>query len=202
MNEDEILVSLPEEEPLDKFRDLNSGRKVKWDERVELIKKEFPSVVNLDWGKVFSADPGVMGRLVNDILKVDLADPGRPGKRPSIEEGAASNRLRQLQGDDYTVLPFCDAFRILAGERSSRGLANRLDTSHTVVNRLLRGLDSPSASIMEKAAKIFKKDPSYFVEYRLLYVIGIMYRKLETNPEATVGFYKKINPNEGGGRFG
>lgn len=197
---DEILVSLPEEEPLDKFREMNT-RKVKWDERVALIKKEFPAVVNLDWGKVFSADPGVMGRLVNDILKVDLADPGRPGKRPSIEQNAASDRLRQLQGDDYTVLPFHDAFRILANGRSTRGLAMKLETSHTAVNRLIRGIDSPTAAVMERAAKIFKKDPSYFVEYRLLYVIGVMYRKLETNPEATVGFYKKINPREGGARF-
>lgn len=190
--EEDFLVVLPPAEPLDSFREMNVRPKVKWDERVDLIKKEFPSVVNLDWAKLFDADPMIMGRLVNDILKVDLADRGRPGKRPAIEQEAASDRLRQLSGEDYTMLPFHEAFRILANGRSSRGLAARLAVSHTAVNRLMRGMDSPSAAVMEKTAKVFKKDPGYFVEYRLIYIFGMLYRKLEVNPEATVGFYMKM----------
>lgn len=193
MRDEDILVSLPDEQPIDKFRELN-GRKVKWDERVDLIRKEFPSVVNLDWERLFAADPMIMGRLVNDILKVDLADRGRPGKRPSIGQEVASDRFRQIQGEDYTSSPFPEAFRVLKESRgfSSRGLASRLEISHTAVNRLLHGTDQPTAVIMEKSAKIFKKEPAYFAEYRLLYVIGVLARKLEANPEATVGFYKKL----------
>jgi hypothetical protein len=192
---DDMIVSLPEADRLDKFRELNANpTKVKWDERVDLIRKEFPSTVNLDWERLFAADSAIMGRLVNDILKVDLADRGRPGKRPSIEERAASDRLRQLQGDDYSTLPFAESFRVLADHHhySTRGLANRLDISHTAVNRLMRGLDSPSIRVIERTAIVFKKDPSYFAEYRLLYVFGVLYRKMELNPEATVGFYRKL----------
>lgn len=192
MSDDFLVVETPEskEEKLEKFREVN-GRKIRWDSRVELIKKEFPSVVKLDWQKVFREDVGILGHILNDIMKVDLAEPGKPGKRPSVDPKQASDRLRQIQGEDFTMMPFTEAFKMLVGDLSIRGLAAKTKLDRNVIYRLLHGAP-PTASEMECVARAFKKEPGFFVEYRLSYLFGVLYRKMEVNPEATVGFYRKV----------
>lgn len=192
MSDEFVLVPVEEtkEDKLDKFREANT-RKIPWDNRVEMIKKEFPTVVNLDWHKVFREDTGILGHLLNDIMKVDLAEPGKPGKRPSIDPKRASERFRQIAGDDFTMLPFTEAFHVLIGDRSIRNVAAKTGLDRNAVYRLMKG-GSPTATEMEKVAVAFKKEPGYFVEYRLSYLFGILYRKMETAPEATVGFYRKV----------
>jgi hypothetical protein len=192
MSEEFLVVQTPEtnEDKLDKFKDVNT-RKIPWENRVEVIKKEFPSVVSLNWHKVFREDTGILGHILNDIMKVDLAEPGKPGKRPSIDPKRASERLRQIQGEDFTMMPFAEAFKMLVGDRSIRAVAAKTGLDRNVVHRLFRG-GSPTAREMECVAHGFKKDPGFFVEYRLSYLFGILYRKMEVNPEATVGFYRKV----------
>lgn len=179
------------DERLSPFKELNQ-EKVPWDQRAKVIRQQFPSVQKLDWHRLFSEDPALMGRLINDILKIDIARPGKPGKRPAVEPGIADHRLRQIMGEDYATLPFPQALRALQGPRSARGLAKKVGLDRNYINRLLAGDTSPSASIMEQIAQAFHKDPAWFVEYRMGYIFAVLHHKMGAVPEASVTFYKKM----------
>lgn len=185
----EFIVSVPEDR-LEPFREANQT-KTPWHERVEMVHKQFPSVARLDWYKVFREDPSVLGRLINDILKVDAAQPGKPGKRPAVVSGEGHNRLRQLAGEDFSSYAFTDAFKILCGERSIRSIAAKTGLDRNHVHRLLNGA-IPTAPVMEQIARAFKKEPGFFAEYRLAYLFAVMHHKLDSFPESTIGFYRKV----------
>ncbi len=195
MDEFEVLiVDSPEpesESPLKAFKEANLN-KIGWDERVSLIRRQFPSTVKLDWYKVFSEDPATLGKVINDILKIDLAEPGKPGKRPSVDPKVAEERWRQITDEDYTFLSFSEAFKDLVGERSIRAVANKTNLDRNLVYRLLQGSIQPSAAVMEQVAKAFKKQPGYFYEYRVAYIFGILSYKLDASREATVSFYQRV----------
>lgn len=146
--------------------------KMPWEKRQAMIEALFPSIQNLDLLQVFRQDPAVMGKIVNDIIKHDQAEPGRPGKRPSLNVKAAEDSLRRYQGEDYNILPFQEAFRKLKGTRSIRHMAHTCDLTSTMVQRLLDGRAEPSIEIMEKVAKGTKKRPSYFQEYRMAFILA------------------------------
>ncbi len=200
---DEVMVVLAPEDrsqspDLSEFREANE-KKITWDQRLPLIKKQFPSVARQDWYQIFSEDSSILGRLLNDILKIDQAEPGKPGKRPAVEVSVAEARLRQLRGEDYTSLPFRESFRALAANRSIRGLASKTGLDRNLVHRLLQGDVDPTADVMERVAKAFKKSPGYFPEYRIAYIVGVLFYKLDSGPEASVSFFQKLQ-NLGGRR--
>lgn len=196
MSDDQIMVVPPGDGTqrsldLSPFIEINRT-KISWDERVQLIQKQFPSVVKTDWYKIFNSDPVILGRLINDILKVDQATPGKPGKRPAIDVGLAEERLRQLMGEDYTVLPFHEAFRVLIAERSIRHVATKTGLNKDLVHRLLQGSTTPTGDMMQIVARAFNKEPGFFYEYRIAYIFGVMMYKLDSSPESTVSFYKRL----------
>ncbi len=179
------------DERLDPFKELNQT-KVPWDQRAKIIRQQFPSVEKLNWNTLFSEDPSLMGRLINDILKIDVASPGKPGKRPAVDPAVADHRLRQILGEDFTTLVFKEALRSLQGSRSARGMAKKVGVDRNMMNRLLSGDVVPSAQMMEQVAKAFHKEPSFFVEYRMAYIFAVLHNKMDAVPEASVVFYKKM----------
>jgi transcriptional regulator with XRE-family HTH domain len=193
--EDFLVVQNPDGHDLEEFRELNEA-KVSWDQRVQVIKRRFPSVDRLDWNKAFLADPTLFGRVVNDILKVDAAQPGKPGKRPAIEQKDAEQRLKQLMGEDYTTVRFAEMFPLLCGKRSVRAIASKTGLNRNTVYYLLKG-GQPSAEAMEKIAKAFRKKPEFFYEYRMLYISAVLWQRLDSNPEATINLYRKVRFQEG-----
>lgn len=174
------------------------GRKMTWADRKKLIEQEFPSTKSLDWKRAFDADIDLFGRIIRDILKIGDNQPGRPGPRPQLDEETAAQRFRELMGDDYTVLPFADAFRALAGDRSIRHVATKTGLDRNAVDRLMKGTIQPDAYQMEKVAAGFGRDPSYFLEYRMLFISAALLDKMASSPESTVGLYRKIQPRRAG----
>lgn len=168
------------------------SKKMPWSERLKLINATFPTTVQLDWKKLFDADTGLLGDLVNDIIKADQAVPGRPGKRAAVEPAIAKKRLRVMMGEDYSHDPFPVAFRLLAGDRSIRNIASKVALDRNLVYRLLKGDMEADAYMMETISKAFGRDPSYFVEYRVAWIVGLLAMRLEGAPEASVHFYRKL----------
>lgn len=180
------------EEALAFFDDLNEGPRVPWPERKKMIVRFFPSVERLDWAEAFRQDPALMGRIINDILKLDAAEPGKPGKRPGLDQRDAESRLSAMFEGRYSEQPFAQAFRGIAGDRSIRHIANNTGLNRNTVHRLLNGEQVPDEYEIEAIAKAFNVEPSFFAEYRLAYVIGFLYSKLSQNPDATILFFKKL----------
>lgn len=181
---------------LDIFRRANvipkGGKKLPWDKRVSLIRDHFPSIETLEWKAEFDKDFGLFAWIMNDILKVDAAEPSRSGPKPAVDVRTGAARLRQLMGNDYAELPFADAFSALAGKRSLNHLARVTGISRSQVRRLLRGDVEPSRADMEMIAAGFKKEPGYFLEYRMGLLLAIVAQKLIDSPEISVKPYRRL----------
>lgn len=187
------MTTSTHQEAIEVFGALNAeDRKVPWSERRKLIVEHFPSVERLDWVEVFRQDPSIMGRIINDILRLDAAEPGKPGKRPGLARGDVEQRLEKLFGSRFSDRPFPKAFKSLIGDRSIRHVASKTGLNRNTVHRLLKGEQIPDEYEMEEIAKAFDINPAYFAEYRLAYVVGFIYSRLAVNPEATIVQYKKI----------
>lgn len=167
--------------------------KMPWTERYEHIKRAFPSVEGLDWSAVFRSDPAVMGRIINDVLKIDQAEPGRPGKRPALDVEAAEARLRGMRGEDYTILPFAEAVKRIMGDKSIRNLAFYSGLPKSTVHRLLGGNCSPSIGQIEALSKALRKDPSYFMEYRVAFVLASLAQLFGMSPESSIVQFEKLS---------
>ncbi len=167
--------------------------KVSWEIRAKMIKAQFPSVENLNWDRALERDMDLFGRIMRDILKLEQAAPGRPGPRPSLDMAAAKRRMNQLLGNDYTLLPFKEAFRVLAGTRSTRHLASMTGLNRNTVQRLLKGDIEPDGFEMAVIAETFGKHPSYFAEWRILYIANAIVTRLEWSPDTAVDIYRKMD---------
>lgn len=181
--------NLPSGADLTEFEELG---KVPWEVRAEKIAERFPTVATLDWEAALERDVDLFGRIVRDILKLEQAVPGRPGPRPSLDVPTATRRLQQFFGRDFTIEKFPAAFRVLAGDRSVRHLAALTDLNRNCVHKLLQGTQKPDGYTMSQVAEAFGKHPSYFLEWRLLYLTYAMWRRLEWSPETSIDMYRRV----------
>lgn len=180
---------------LSAFEEVNArpGKKMTWDERVEVIFRQFPAIRDLDWKKAFDRDMDLFAWIMQDVFKSDAAAPGRSGPKPHVEYSSESMaRFRQMMGEDYSMYPFHEAFQILAGTRSLSALAVKTGISRSQVRRLLRGEVEPSSYEMECVARGFRKSPGYFLEYRRGVVLAAIAHRLTEVPEASVKYFQKI----------
>lgn len=171
------------------FIELNANEKAKGKkpgkimspERIALIHKHFPQATKINW-RIALQDPDLWGRFLKDLSK--------PASGETMEQ--ALERLRRLTGNDYSYEPFPVAFRSLAGSRSVRHLATKLGLNPQMVWRLKTGKMEPDLRLIEKIAKGFGKEPAYFAEWRIAYVLGALGDQLERSPETSVDLYKKL----------
>lgn len=170
----------------------DTKKRIPWVERSELIKKRFPSTARLDWYEVFRQDPAILGKIVNDIIKLDQARSGKPGKRPSLEENDAQDKLRKLQDEDYSDMEFVPTLKLLAGTRSIRALSRKISLEKSYVHKLLTSKIEPPVQVIEQIAEAFGKHPSFFLEYRIYYVLAMLNHKLTQSPESSIIFYNRL----------
>jgi DNA-binding phage protein len=166
--------------------------KMPWSERASKIRQQFPSTVSLDWAEVFKQDPTILGRIVNDILRLDFAEKGRPGKRTAAPYEKTREHLSRYMDEAHTMLPFHEILTILKGDRSVRHMATKCNMHYSRLFTLLKANGDPTVDEMRLVAKAFGKHPSFFVEYRVAYVTGMIAERLTNAPEASVVQYKKI----------
>lgn len=173
-------------EEIKPFIELNAkekaeGKKVPWAERYALIKEAFPSVERLSWKRAL-ADPQVWVKLVKDLAGKD-----------EKSRAEVRTRVRQLMGDDYTQLPFRESFEALAGNRSIRHLATKTGLGPKHIFNLKHGYKEPDLYLLEQIAKAFNKHPSYFLEYRILIILGAVADQMEMAPEISVDLYRRLH---------
>lgn len=162
------------------------------------IRDQFPSIDNLDWEKVFREDTELYGRIWRDILKFDQAGEGRPGPRPALEADRAFKRYLQLSDDDFSMLSFAEAVKLISGNLSIRKLADKTGLDRNLIHRLMKGLDEPDCFEMEIVAAAFGRRPSYFLEYRVGYILTMVHAHMLKYPESSVGPYLKVRDKMGG----
>lgn len=167
--------------------------KIPWEERYEAIISDYPSVLDESWADRFGNDVELLGRVLRDILKLEQAVPGRPGPRPALDVDDAQRRLAQLRGEDYTLKPFVSAVHDLKGSLSIRQFAEKVHLDKSHIHRALTGKVEPDAFLCRMIAYAHGKHPSYFMEWRILYIVGAIVRRLEWSPESTVALYERLD---------
>ena len=188
--------------------EMNRGvKRLPWERRAALIRATFPSIVDVDWISAFD-DIDMMGQLIQDVLKVDASDHHTDGPRPHVLMEQGFPRMQQLFGQDYSELPFTEAFRSLAtGEYvasenpkearswhtlSTRALESKIGLSHMQVFRLMRGDRQPSLRQMEMIAKAFGKKPGWFLDYRIGIIIAIVADRMVKSPEMSIKYFQRV----------
>lgn len=166
--------------------------KLPWDRRAVMILAQFGSVEKLVWRKAFESDIDLFARLVKDILKLDQAQPGRPGPRPALDYEQGVARLRQYMGQDYSMEPFEASLKNLANGRSIRALARKTGLSKNHIHRLLTGEIEADAYAMREIARAFDKHPSFFAEWRAMWVANAIVERLMNQPESSIVLYRKL----------
>lgn len=182
------------------FVELNGKGKKKapWQERVKVVDEVFPSYARLDWRKAFDGDIELFARVMRDILKTDQTEPGRSGPRPNLNRGPALAKLREYMGSDYSELPFPLALQVLAGEKASvRSIAHKTGLARMFTHRLLMGERPVDMVTIETVAKAYKKNPGYFLEYRVAFVLAALGDRLAVSPETSVGLYRRLKGEKG-----
>lgn len=169
-----------------------STRKFTWAERVEMVHEHFPSTQKSSKWVSSIDDMDILGDIVRDILRLDQAEPGKSGPRPAPDAKMGVRTLRQITGEDYSILPFAQAFQILARGMSLTTLARKTYMSRSKLHRLLRGVEQPTPMEMKAVAGVFRKHPAYFFEFRAAYIMAILGDKLEAVPEASITLYQKV----------
>lgn len=170
---------------------MSSDRKAVWEENLRKVKQTYPALDSIDWSRALSADSDVFTHVMGDLLKAE-GKRSRPGKRPALSRPMAEAELAKLTGSSYSEVDFKTAFRALTHGRSIRGIANKCDLQKDHVHRLLNGIVEPSFETMEKVAKAYHKDPSYFLEYRIAFVLLTMDKYLGDSPETATVWYLKM----------
>jgi hypothetical protein len=179
-----------------------------WDERVALINRTFPSAPLMGpesnytehmWRLAFDRDPELLGRILKDILRADQSadGKGRPGPRPQLDAARARPVVDKWIDHDprtlpYTNLPFGEAFTMLADGRSSRHVASMTGIPRMTVFRLMKGEITPNSEMLLKAAQGFKKQPSFFVEWRIGVVASAIMGALAESPDKSVRAYETL----------
>jgi helix-turn-helix protein len=168
------------------------GRRLPWSERAALIRKQFHMATVQEWVSLFDRDPDILAELMRDLLKIDQQVPGKSGPRPGPDFQPGVDLIRKIKGDDYCTLPFHEAFAILAYGMSRTQVARKTKISRSQAHRLLTAESHPSMEEMRIIAKAFKKEPSFFAEWRASFIAGTLANQLDQAPELAINLYRRL----------
>lgn len=158
----------------------------------------FPKTSDPAWWRVFLGDnPDVLHRLLGDLYQASSDAATRP---PTLED------LWNLVGPRFTNEPFGAAVRELLGKRSIRWLAGEVHIHQSPLTRLITGerdvvsVRDPQGSMarIEAIARALSVHPSYFAEWRRLWVMTLIDTAFERHPNLSVGVYRKFARHENG----
>lgn len=158
------------------------------------------------WTELFRSRPDVLHLLLGDVYVISKAHArgAKGGRRPAKAGDGGMDDLWRLVTPKFSSKPFGDAVRDLMGKQSLRGFAMKVGMHHQSLARLMSGerpiekMYDPAGSmaILEQVAAGAKVHPSYFMEWRRLYLIGLFEHALVAQPNASVALFRKYNKME------
>lgn len=148
------------------------------------------------WRQLLTERPDVMYRLLGDLHQAAAVIKGQdPSRVPTVAE------LRDLVTAQYSNEPFGASLKQLLGKRSVRWLAAQLNLHHEQINRIIRGerdvvsIQDPTGSMyqIESIARVLRVHPSYFMEWRRLWIMSLLDDAFAAQPHLSIGVWKKFS---------
>lgn len=162
-----------------------------------MIHRQYPSTT-LDTGQLLVNDTHALSSLLRDILHSAQTPEGKEGRKFRFDAERGAQDLTTLRDENYATLPFHEAFRVLARDRSSgrdhsrTEIARKTGLSRSRVHRLLTRAETPSLHDLETIAVAYRKPTAYFCEYRAEFIAQHLTARLQENPEMSQAMYRKI----------
>lgn len=157
------------------------------------------------WMAFFDTSAGAhaMGRILGDIYDAVKAEEEkeagihRMGRRPR-RDGSLADVYATVFPAPYTMDPFPEAMVKLLNGRSQRQFAPKVPVHQTTMSRLMSGTLVPDMQMLERIAIAAKVAPSFFVEYRAMFVGQLLTRVLTERPNMGVRAYREVRAGRPG----
>ena len=155
--------------------------KKKWEARITRIKEQYPEIGNTDWSEMFSNNPEVLYSMLGNVARSGIT------RKSKLSNGIGSQRLAALSSTDYSELQFSEALNALCTLHS----VATLEIGEEELSDLRAGRTQPSIDQIEHIAMYFNRHPSYFMEYRIAYVLASINVFLTDNPQTSSSWFNK-----------
>lgn len=141
-------------------------------------KELYPSVFMDDkaWLIALDANPDIMWTTFGDIYDVVKAEEDKErgirsmGRRPARKGVSLEMLFATVFPPNYSNEPFPVALKQLLAGRSQRQFAMKIPCNQSTLSRMLAGQMKPDLVMLERIAAAAKVNPSYFLEWRALYL--------------------------------
>ena len=165
-------------------------------------KIDFPSISLNEkaWIEFFQTSLGShsFGRIVGDIYGEIRAQEEkkkgnvRVGRRATLPVRPFDEVIETVFPQQYTMEPFHVAFKEILEGRSQKEFAAKVPMSQPSLSRILSGSKRPNMGMIESMATAAHMNPSYFVEYRALWLSKLVMETYIKNPNLLVKTYKQV----------
>lgn len=142
------------------------------------------------WEQYLADHPDVLHRLLADIYQATYGTE----KPPTLDD-----LWEMMSTPRFSTAPFGEALLDLLGDRSVRWLAAEVGIVHSQLSRYING-SRPIVSIhdhrgsmrrIEAVARALRVHPSYFVEWRRLWVMSLIDSAFTARPELSIGVFRR-----------
>lgn len=171
-------------------------------------KEMFPSVAMNDkeWLAVIDANPDIMWKTFGDIYDVVKAEEDKErgirsmGRRPARKGVSLDELFAVVLPPSYSNDPFPVALKNLISSRSQRQFAMKVPCNQSTLSRMLAGQMTPDLVMLERLAAAGKVHPSYFLEWRAMYLGQLITRVFMDRPNMSIGALRRFR--DGRAAFG
>lgn len=152
------------------------------------------------WEDVFIRQPDVMYAMLGDLYTITKAH-----ERPDVRGGRRArvagdlDELWEMLTPQFSTKEFGPALRDVMGNTSLRQFASAIPMHHRSLARLMDGernivnKHDPEGSMrtLERIAQVARVHPSYFNEWRRLWIFSTLDDVFAAHPNTSIGLIKK-----------
>jgi len=168
---------------------MTKNKPISWEDKERRIMDSNPEALNVSWHNVLRDNPDMFSRIIADVIK-SCGGEAKPGKRPSLDRKDAAAIYNKIIGEDFSEHTFVETMSFIS--TSAKAVAELSGLPLSRVRRLLNGSLEPSFEEMETIAKVYHKEPSYFIEYRVGFVCTVIDAYLMDSPETATAWFLKL----------
>lgn len=144
------------------------------------------------WAKYLNEHPDVLHRLLADVYQATYG----------VDQPPTLDDLWDLIGHPrFSSQPFGDAVRSVLGDRSVQWLAHQVGMAQPTLHRFVAGtrpivtINDPRGSMqrIEQVARGLRVHPSYFAEWRRLWIMSLLDSAFVAQPALSAGVFRRYS---------